>query len=71
MMNYLSISSDYGKAPRVLMYEISGNYYVKILPKDSSFPDIVFFLDSPQDITNFKNSVLQAYEKFMKDSEDV
>lgn len=66
-MGYLTITSACGKTPEIKMFRIGDFYYIEITLKDSFNPRFTFFVDSPQDITNFKNNVLQAYEKFLKE----
>ena len=66
-MGYLSISCGTGKAPIVRMYEIDDNYYISITPLTSSYPEITFFVDSPQELETFKDNAAQAYQKFLEE----
>ena len=69
-MGYLSISCGSGKSPVVKMYEIDDNYYISITPLTSNYPEITFFVDSPQELETFKDNVAQAYQKFLEEESD-
>lgn len=53
-------------------YSQGTGYTLKISPyQDTPYADpyITFFLDSESDIIAFKNSVIQAYEKYLRKKE--
>ena len=58
-LSEMSIHLMNKEIPEVEVQEFSDFYVVKI----GTDPKVIYFLHSPQQVTNFKNSLLWAFEK--------
>ncbi len=64
-LSEISIHLMNKEIPEVKVQEYSDFYVVKI----GTDPKVIYFLYSPQQVTNFKNNLLWAFEKPIKITE--
>ena len=65
----VSIHLQKKEVPKVIVEKFSDFYILRIGADTQPHPQVKFFLYSPQQVTNFKNNLLWAFEKPIKITE--